>query len=315
MKISLTNAALFLSILEAGSLTTAAARNNLVAAAVSARMKRLEGDLGLTLFERDRYGMRPTLAGLALEPHARRMVDTAGQAEAAMQSFRGEMIGQLRVLSNSNMLSEHLPRLLGQFLGRYPDITVEVEDRPSLEVVDLLRRGLWHIGVVAASADRSGLEAFPFVADRLVAVVPPGPEDDEAVSFATLLGRGMIGLPEHAALAQFMRRTATELGIKLQMRLRLPCYATLCEAVAEGAGSTIMAESAARRFASGVAGGVNGAPSCRIVPLSDPWAQRELYICSRAEAELPAPARQLLAHFRDYAERQASGVSPEVRPS
>lgn len=292
MKISLTNATLFLSILEAGSITTAAARNNLVAAAVSARMKRLESDLGLTLFERDRYGMRPTLAGLALEPHARRMVDTAQMAEAAMQSFRGEMIGQLRVLSNSNMLSEHLPRLLGRFLANYPDISIEVEDRPSLEVVDLLRRGLWHIGVVAASADRSGLEAFPFVPDNLVAVMPPG-SGTGPVSFASLLTRGMIGLPEATALAQFMRRNATELGKALNLRLRLPCYATLCEAVAEGAGCTIMAESAARRFA--------GA-GCLVVPLSDPWAVRELYICSRSEAELPAPAQRLLVYFRDYAQ-------------
>ncbi len=70
----------FLRIAETGSFSLAAVALNVTQSTISGRIGALEAELGQMLFHRRRVGVELTAAGLALQPHARRIVQTWEQA-------------------------------------------------------------------------------------------------------------------------------------------------------------------------------------------------------------------------------------------
>lgn len=292
MKFDLTDLKIFVSAVDGGSLTSAATENNVVVAAVSARLRRLETTFGLELFERTGRGIRPTLAGEMLVRRARQLVDDARTAEAELEEFAVGKSGQVRLLSNTNMLAEHLPKALSTFLAANPQIDVNIQDKPSLEVVSMLRNGDADIGIVASSADMSKLERWRFVPDRLVVVVPPGWDDATSMTFPEILEHPQIGLREQVALSQFIVRHANELGLKCRVRIRMDGFEGLCRMVEGGAGLGIVPETAARRYAQFM--------NFKSREIAENWAERELFLCVRAEAQLPRYGQALLAHLLNY---------------
>jgi DNA-binding transcriptional LysR family regulator len=292
MKFDLTDLRIFLSAVEGGSLTAAAAQNNIVVAAVSARLKKLEESFDLPLLERTGRGIRPTLAGDMLARHARQVLSSAQRIEIELSNFSHGRSGNIRFLSNTNMLAEHLPAVMGRFLAEHPDISISVADKPSLEVVALLRNGEADIGIVAASADMSGLERWRFVPDRLVLVVPKDHALLDATDFSRVLSERMITLQQKVALSQFLRRRAVELGRDVDIRMRMDGFEGICAMVAQGAGVAIVPESAALRYGRFM--------DFRIVQILDDWADRELYLCVRKEEHLPHHGKKFLAHLLSY---------------
>lgn len=293
MKFDLIDLRVFLGAVDGGSLTAAAKQNNVVVAAVSARLKRLEDAFDLELFERTGRGIKPTLAGEMLASHARKIMDDARRIEADLDAFADGRSGRVRLLSNTNMLAEHLPQALGTFLAENSDISVSVEDKPSLEAVNMLKRGEADIAIVASSADMAGLERFRFVPDRLVVIAPKGLEMPPApIAFSRVLDFKLIGQQGNPALMQFLGRHANELGRTPHFRMLIGGFEATCRVVERGAGVSIIPESAALRYAKFM--------ELQIVPMVDVWAERELYICFKNEMQLPGYAKRLLTYLKDY---------------
>lgn len=305
MKFDFTDLRIFLHAIEGGSLSAAAARNNIVVAAVSVRLRKMEEAFGLTLFERTGRGIRPTLAGDMLARHARSLLDSARKLEVELDAFAEGRGGNIRLLSNTNMLSEHMPQLLGQFLAKNPDIFVSVKDRPSFAVVNLLRTGEADLGIVASSADMTGLEKWPFVPDRLVAITPVDFPLEGPLAYTSILDCPIIALNENMALSQFLRRLATELGRRARIRMRVESFEALCRVVESGSGIGIVPETAAKRY--------SWMMNFRILPIADAWAERELYLCVRSREQLPRYGQALLAHMLDYVDSIRSAVA-EAQP-
>lgn len=292
MKFDLTDLRIFLSAVDGGSLTAAAAQNNIVVAAVSARLKKLEEAFNLPLFERTGRGIRPTLAGDMLARHARQVLNSAQRIEVELGNFSHGHSGSIRFLSNTNMLAEHLPAVMGRFLATHPDISISVADKPSLEVVSLLRNGEADIGIVAASADMTGLERWRFVPDKLVLVVSTNHALRDATDFSRVLNERMITLQQKVALSQFLRRRAVELGRDVDIRMRMDGFEGICAMVANGAGVAVVPESAARRYRQFM--------DFRVVQILDDWADRELYLCVRKQEQLPHHGKKFLEHLLSY---------------
>ncbi|MFG6200540.1 LysR family transcriptional regulator [Nonomuraea sp. JJY05] len=78
----------FLAVVDDGHFTEAAARVGMSQQAVSKRIAKLEGDLGVLLLIRSRTGIRPTTDGEAFLPHARALISLADQAAAMLRARR-----------------------------------------------------------------------------------------------------------------------------------------------------------------------------------------------------------------------------------
>jgi DNA-binding transcriptional LysR family regulator len=161
MRFDLADLSLFRHVLEAGSITHGAERANLALAAASTRIRQMEEALGAPLLVRSRQGIVPTQAGRILLQHARTMLQQAEKLREELGVFAGGQAGQIRVLSNTNALTEFLPEALSSFLSAHPNVSVDLVERLSDEIVGLIAEGVADLGIIAGTVDPGALETFP----------------------------------------------------------------------------------------------------------------------------------------------------------
>jgi DNA-binding transcriptional LysR family regulator len=292
MRYDFTDLSLFRHVVEAGSITHGAERSNLALAAASTRIRKMEEAFGTELLVRGRAGVTPTQAGRTLLQHARGILAQTEKLQEDLSPYARGLAGQVRVLSNTNALTEFLPETLSSFLMAYPDISVDLEERLSDEIVGLIAEGTGDIGIVAGTVDYGGLHTFPFRSDRFVLVVARDHPlaNRSSVGFAEVLGYDMVGLDRASAIQRFLAEKATRVGRAIRLRVQLRSFDAICRLVECNVGVGIVPETTVERTARTMA--------ITAVALTDPWAQRELTICVRDENQLPPYARQLVDHLR-----------------
>ncbi|MEA2903969.1 MAG: hypothetical protein QOI12_1356 [Alphaproteobacteria bacterium] len=292
MRFDLADLSLFRHIVEAGSITHGAARAHLALAAASTRVRNMEQALGAALLLRGRQGVTPTQAGRTLLQHARAILHQAERLREDLGVYAAGHAGQVRMLSNTNALTEFLPEALSSFLAAHPNISVDLEERLSDEIVGLIAEGFADLGIVAGTVDMSALETFPFRRDRFVLVVARDhPLARRAkVAFAQVLDHDFVGLDRASALQRFLAEKAAPIGQPLRLRVQLRSFDAVCRLVECNVGIGIVPETTARRLVRTMA--------IAVVTLTDAWAVRQLTLCIRSLAELPPYARQLVEHLR-----------------
>jgi DNA-binding transcriptional LysR family regulator len=292
VRFDLPDLSLFRHVAEAGSITRGAQRANLALAAASTRIRAMEETLGVALLTRGRQGVTPTPAGRTLLQHARAMLRQAERLHEDLGAYAGGLAGQIRVLSNTNALTEFLPEALSSFLAAHPSVSVDLEERLSDEIVGLIAEGVADLGIVAGTVDARTLETYPFRRDRFVLVVARAHPlaRRTKIAFDEVLDRDFVGLDRASALQRFLAGKAARIGRPLRLRVQLRSFDAVCRLVECNVGIGIVPETTARRVAKTMA--------IAIVPLTDVWAVRELTICIRTMKELPLYARQLVEHLR-----------------
>jgi DNA-binding transcriptional LysR family regulator len=292
MRFDLADLSLFRHVAEAGSITRGAERAHLALAAASTRIRNMEDTLGAPLLLRGRHGVTPTQAGRTLLQHARAMLAQAERLREDLGAYAGGLAGQVRVLSNTNALTEFLPEALSSFLADHPNVSVDLEERLSDEIVGLIAEGVGDIGIVAGTVDAGGLVTYPFRSDRFVLVVARDHplSHRSKVAFAEVLEQDFVGLDRASALQRFLAGKASNAGRPLRLRVQLRSFDAVCRLVECNVGVGIVPATTARRAAKAMA--------ITIIDLTDSWALRDLTICIRSLEALPPYARQLVEHMR-----------------
>jgi len=292
MRFDLIDLSLFRHVVEAGSITHGAERAHLALAAASTRIRHMEDALGASLLVRGRGGVTPTQAGRTLLQHARTILGQAERLREELGAYAGGHAGQVRVLSNTNALTEFLPETLSSFLAAHPNVSVDLEERLSDEIVGLIAEGVADIGIVAGTVDAGGLETYPYRSDRFVLVVAKDHPlaKRSKIAFSEVLEHDFVGLDRASALQRFLADKASRIGRSIRLRIQLRSFDGVCRLVERNVGVGIVPETTARWAARTM--------EIKAVSLTDPWALRDLSICMRDYKALPPYARQLVDHMR-----------------
>jgi DNA-binding transcriptional LysR family regulator len=292
MRFDLVDLQLFIAVADSGSITHGAMRANLALASASARMKGLEADMGVALLKRRRRGVELTAAGEALREHARLIMHNVEIMRGDLAGFASGIRASVHLLANTSGLSEHLPKALATFLREHPDISLDVEERESTDIVSAIASGAADLGFAAEHALPDHFERFRFSEDRLMLVVPRRGDfaDRRQIDFIEVTDHNFVGLTNSTALALHIAKHAARLGVRLRVRSRLRDFDAICQMVAAGVGVAVVPEAAARRCAQSV--------PITLVSIRDAWANRKLAICARSFRTLPRPAKLLVEHLR-----------------
>ena len=292
MRFDLTDLKLFCDVVDAGSITAGAARANLALAAASTRIRGMEETLGAALLTRSRQGVAPTPAGLTLLRHARAMLAEAARLREDLSAFAGGGAGEVRLLANTNALTEFLPEALSAFLAEHPQVSVDLEERLSDEIVGLVAEGVADVGIVAGTVDVGALATYPFRTDRFVVVAandhPLGARG--RVGFAEVLNYDFVGLERSASLQRFLSGKAAREGRALRLRVQLRSFDAVCRLVECGVGVGVVPATTAARAVKTMA--------LAVVELTDDWALRDLNIVVRAGERLRPTAQALVDALR-----------------
>lgn len=281
---------LFVAVLEEGSIAAAARREHLAAAAVSTRLRDLEGLLGARLLRRSNKGIEATAAGVALLGLARGVLHSIDDAVLQMREHATGVRGHLRVFANISAIAQWLPAEINAFLEQHPRVQIHLEERISSAIARAVAENAADVGIFTAPFGED-LECFAYHADRLVVIAGRGHplRRKPRVSFAETLAFPFVGLHTGSAINLQLLRAASELGATLRLRIQVTSYDALCRMVAAGLGIGILPGALVAPYARPL--------GVKALRLDEPWARRELRVGVRSFATLPVAARLFVEHL------------------
>lgn len=272
MAYDLTDLKVFVAVARAGNVSRGAQQCHLAPSSASLRIKHLEQEVGVQLLIRQARGVDVTAAGQVMLEHAQRCLAVLEQMNADLRPYAQGMTGNVTLFANNNAVNSHLPGDLARFFSLYPNVRVTLEERVSHEIVAAVIAGRAAVGVVAVDSEHPGLQYFPYRKDELILICPPGhPMAGLATaSFSQCLDYPFISLQSGAALHTFLMNQAAALGERLDVRVQVTGYRAIARLVASGAGLGIMPRTALEPSDEG---------KLVVVPLGEPWSQRDLRVC------------------------------------
>lgn len=131
--------ALFVSIVEAGSLNAAAAKESLPTATVTRRLQKLEQMLGYRLLHRSARRTQPTAEGWQYYEQCRPLVHALRQATQRLDASLSAIAGHIRVLAPTNLGAGLLAPAWSSFLQQHPEVTLDLDLSNALQ--DLVGSG------------------------------------------------------------------------------------------------------------------------------------------------------------------------------
>jgi DNA-binding transcriptional LysR family regulator len=162
----------FIAVVEAGSFAEAARRLDLTSAAIAARIKALESDLGVELVKRSGRSVKPTESGMRILEGAKAAIRNIRDLRA--MAVGGDQPGELRLGCFVSALTNVLPPILKALYHKHPDASVFVTPGGSVDLCGRVAKGELDAAIVVEPqfAVPKNCVWHPFMEEPLVVVVP-----------------------------------------------------------------------------------------------------------------------------------------------
>lgn len=239
-----------LAVADAGSLTAAAGQLGLAQPALSQALKRLEGELGVRLFDRSRRGAVLTAAGRAIIDDVRASMALADSARLRAQAIAAGKAGRLHIGFVTHAVYDVLPATLRLQRAHFPGVEVVLSEMGNADQLEALAAGQIDLAMLHPPVPLAGRMREKLVRrDRLIAALPAdlAPARDGRVGLADIAALGLIWFPERqlptlrAGILGALRRAGLEPRVVQEANRSL----TVLSCVAAGLGASLLPQSAA----------------------------------------------------------------------
>lgn len=295
---------LVLTVAELGSMGRAAAVHGVSQAAVSSRIRSLEGALGVTLFERSTRGTRLTASGSLVADWARAAIDAAWALEEGVVALRTEHDARLRVAASLTVAEYLLPRWLAALRSERPGTTVSLTTHNSTDVRSDVLSGAADVGFVEGPDIADDLDSEAVAADHLTVVVAPGHRWAAArgIDVARLAATPLVARESGSGTREALEHAVADAGAAplAPPVLELSSTTAIKSAVADGLAPAVLSSLA-------VAGEL-AVGTLVAVPVRGLTLRRTLSAVWRRGQPLDGPARDLLALARRARPPGGTGV-------
>ncbi|MBP8824433.1 MAG: LysR family transcriptional regulator [Flavobacteriales bacterium] len=141
---------------------------------LSNMVKKLEEELGVTLFDRSKVPVVPTAEGSRLVDQARTVLKEVQVLQDLADASRDVPAGELRIGMIPTLAPYLLPLFLGGLLRAHPGLNVSVEELTTAVIVERLEHGQLDVGILATPLAIAGLKEEPLFNERFLLYVSPG---------------------------------------------------------------------------------------------------------------------------------------------
>jgi LysR family transcriptional regulator, low CO2-responsive transcriptional regulator len=223
---------IFISAAKHQSFSQAADELHITGSAVSLQIKEMEGDIGISLFNRDNKKIALTTAGEHFLTYANRMMSTFNDARMAMDNLRGSEMGILKIglVSTTRYF---LPIILLQFKKDYPNLQIKVVVKNRQALIELLTEGSIDIAIMGKPPAYIHAQAEPFANHPHGFIASPThPLAGKSNLPADILNQvDIIAREEGSGTRYIMEKYIAEQGLSLKMSMEMSGNETIKQAV------------------------------------------------------------------------------------
>lgn len=269
-------------IVELGRFSKAAERLGYTQSALSQAIASLEAELGCTLLERSRAGVRLTLEGHELYPCIERVIHAQRLVEEKAAELCGLESGVVRIGAIASISAHWLPALIRDFEQQHPGVRFVIHQGDYALIPEWIRSGLVDFGFVNP-AGVSGLETRSLKTGAMSAVLPLGhPLAQKATVPLVELAREPFILLEEGGYYEPLEAFAA-CGCEPCIKYTIHDDYSIMAMVSQGLGVTILANLIMER-----------SPYELEVRPTDPAITRSIALAYRSEALLPRAAKRFM---------------------
>ena len=163
----------FLAVAARLNFTRAAEDVHLSQPSVSVRIRELERELGVKLFEQLGRQVALTEAGSLLEPHARRVVAAVDDARHAVEELQGLERGRVLLGASTTPGTYLVPAIIARFKKDHPQIEIRLSVKDTRHVEEGVLANDFDFGFVGGHLVSGEVEATPWIIDEIRLVVSP----------------------------------------------------------------------------------------------------------------------------------------------
>ena len=201
------------AVADTGSFAAAARVVHLTSSAVSQQIQALEGELGVTLFDRTKRPPRINAKGEELLRAARSVVRTMTEARMAISG--GRTAGVLKIGAIRTVSMRLVPQAFAAMWALYPDLSFDLTVGMSETLMSDVAAGRLDAAVVAEHVGvPASLSWTPVLSEPLVLVGPPGSEGRSELSL--LRDLPFIRYETTVPLARQIETELSRLGVAAQ---------------------------------------------------------------------------------------------------
>ena len=284
-----------LMAVDLGSFTKAAEVLGYTQSGLTHMMNSLEKEVGFTLLERGRSGVRLTEEGERIAPAVREFLQANARLDSVIEQVASSRTEIIRVSAYASIAMHWLPGIIQRFREECPDVDVDIRMADHVDVpYDLLAQGKMD-AILVSPQDEGQYEWVHLADDPMFAVLPRDFDTQGMTAFplAAFEARDFI-MPSQGFDKDIMR-IFNRIGVKPHI---LPTWVddpTVISMVSHGLGVSMMTELTVRGRTDGV----------KLLPV-EPASSRELGLAVRS---LDA-ASDGLRHFIDCTKRVVAEMQP-----
>ena len=276
-----------LAVAEERGFSRAAERLYRTQPAISQTIRRLEAEVGATLFDRSSRDGTLTDAGEALLKYAQQMLNLRRDAQEAVKELKGLRRGKITISANEYTVT-YLLSIIPDYRARYPHIKIEVKRGTARRIpAEVLAREV-ELGVISFRSTDTALKSVPVGTDEIALVVSPKHPlaGRKAVSVRELGVESFIAhnvkSPYRERVVQTFEKQRTPLNISMEM----PTLEAIKRMVEQDMGVALMPKMAAQ----------TEIELERLVALkvNEMRLERKLYLIHRKGAKLSHAAKAFL---------------------
>jgi DNA-binding transcriptional LysR family regulator len=242
--VTLSNLRLIRDVAAYQSVSKAAKLSELSQSAASQALQEIEREVGVALFDRSRRPLTPTAAGKIYVDYCRDMLRRHEVMQAELAAILNQGTGTVRIAAIYSVGLPEMSRIEAKFAERFPEARMDVQYLRPDRVWDAVAKDEADFGLMSYAESTRELVALPWRDERMVlAVAPEHPlARRDSVAAAGLAGMSFVGFDDDLPIQQHIDRYLKEQRVEVEVVLRFDNIEMIKQAVAHGAGVSIMPE-------------------------------------------------------------------------
>jgi LysR family hydrogen peroxide-inducible transcriptional activator len=162
------------AVADTGQFSKAARLCHVTQPTLTMMVRKLEDELGVTIFQRRTQPARPTTEGEGLIDQARVVLREAGQLKELVKELHTGISGTYRIGIIPTMAPYLLPLFLPRFAQQHIQIQLTIDERKTSRILKGLRNGQLDMGILAGPVTADDLESITLFHEPFLAYFPEG---------------------------------------------------------------------------------------------------------------------------------------------
>jgi LysR family hydrogen peroxide-inducible transcriptional activator len=242
--------------------------------ALSLAVKKLEDELGVLLFERNRNDVTMTAIGELVVEQATRAIEEANRVKEIARQGNNQLVGALKLGVIYSIGPYLLPEIIPYLRQSAPEMPLIVEENLTINLETQLRNGVIDVAIIALPFDIPGIKTMPLYEEEFVVVVPISHEwaKRDAISPEELADEKILLLSSGHCFSNQVMQACPRLSRNGEI-LQGNSLDTIRNMVASNLGLTVLPASATiERYQN---------PLIKVVPFTKPAPKRQIALAWR----------------------------------